>query len=702
MRRLKKTCAVTLSAAMVLGMVAGDGTICLAAENIEKEETVYVNQTADGATSDITVSDWLKNITGTGEISDVSNLKNIKNVKGDETFTSGKNGTLTWKADNADIYYQGTSDEELPIGVTISYKLDGKEIKPEDLAGKSGKLTITIQYENHSTYEDDIDGVTTRMNTPFLMASAVILPVDNFSNVEISQGKMVSEGSNQILLAYGMPGFSDSLKLSDDLKEDLEESLSDTVTITADTTDCSIESIYTVAASDIISEMEIDDEGDLDDLEDAVNDLVDATDELISGSLDLSDGLTTLQDNFKTYASGVNDVSKGASDLSTGAGKLSNGITQYTNGVSSLTSGTTSYVKGTKSLAAGVTQYVDGEKQLSAGASNLSAGISSFAAQYSNLQGGFSQYVNTVNGIADRLGTLPEMMGGVQQGMEAIGNSLGVAAAACTTQETKDYSGIISALESMAANEDVTDEDKQTINSAISAILALQGDVNAANGKIGKAKEGIGAASQTVSGVAGKLQQSSVSVTAEDIKKLKESGNTLITSAQALNDQGVAELAKGSESLCNGFKQLDANNDALLSGAKQLTDNSAALTNGIASLNANTKTLTDSAKALSKGAKTLDSGANKLNASTGDVTDGIDKLQSGSVELKDGTQRFKDEGTGKLKNEYDDKVKTALERFKSLAGEDAGYKSFSGLADGMEGSAKFIFQTEGISAKEDK
>lgn len=699
MKRLKKTCAVTLSAAMVLGMVAGNGTICLAAENIEKDETVYVNQTADGAISEITVSDWLKNVTGNGDISDVSNLKNIKNVKGDETFTNGNDGKITWKADNADIYYQGTSDEELPIGVSISYKLDGKDIKPEELAGKSGRLTITIQYTNHSTYEDNIGGKTMKMNTPFLMASAVILPVDNFSNVEISQGKMVSEGSNQILLAYGMPGFSDSLQLSDDMKDDLEESIGDIVTITADTTDCAIEPIYTVATSDIISELEIDEGGDIDDLENAVNDLVDATDELISGSTDLSDGLTTLQDNFKTYASGVNDVSKGASDLSAGAGKLSEGITQYTDGVTTLTGGAATYVNGTKSLAAGVTQYVNGEKQLSAGAATLSNGVSSFASQYDKLQGGFSQYVNTVNGIADMLGTLPEMMGGVQQGMEKVGTSLGAASAACTTQETRDYSGVLSALESMAADENTSDADKQTINSAIRAIEALQGDVSEANGKIGKAKEGIGAASQTVAAVAGNMQQSAVSVSAEDIKKLKESGNTLLSSAQALNDQGVVELSKGSKSLCDGFKQLDANNDTLLSGAKQLTDNSVNLTNGIAALNVNTKTLTDSAKTLSQGAKKLNSGANKLNQSTGDVTDGIHKLQSGSVELKDGTQKMKDEGTGKLRNEFNDKVKTALERFQSLAGDEAGYKSFSGIADGMEGSVKFIIQTEGVSAK---
>lgn len=268
MKYLKKTCAITLSAAMVLGLAAGNGNISYAAGNVEKEETVYINQETDGTVSSITVSDWLKNVTEKGEILDTSKLSDIKNVKGNEVFKEGSNGELTWEAEGEDIYYQGTSNEELPVGVKITYKLDGVAIAPSQLAGKSGKLTITIHYENNAVYEDKINGKTIRMNTPFLMASALILPVDNFENIEISQGKMISEGSNQILVAYGMPGLSDSLDLSEDIKKDLEESLSDTVTITADVKDVSINSIYTVATSDVFSDIDLDTSGDVNDLED--------------------------------------------------------------------------------------------------------------------------------------------------------------------------------------------------------------------------------------------------------------------------------------------------------------------------------------------------------------------------------------------------------------------------------------------------
>ena len=277
MRLLKKTCAVTVSAAMAVGLFMGNGSVSYAADKVEKEETVYVKLESDGTVKEITVSDWLKNVTGTGDVEDVSNLNDIKNVKGDETFEQGKDGKIIWKSDNKDIYYQGTSNQKLPVGIQVSYQLDGKDVKPSEIVGKSGALTMIIQYENHNTYEDQINGEKVKMNTPFLMASAIILPVDHFSEVKVSQGKLVSEGNNQILVIYGIPGFSDSLDLSGNLKDEMDKKLSDTITIEANVTDFSLGDIYTVATSEEFSDIELEDESGTVDVENAVNDLVEAT-----------------------------------------------------------------------------------------------------------------------------------------------------------------------------------------------------------------------------------------------------------------------------------------------------------------------------------------------------------------------------------------------------------------------------------------
>ena len=701
MRYLKKTCAVTLSAAMVLGLAATAGNVSYAATNVEKEETVYVNQDATGSVEEVTVSNWLKNVTGTGNVEDVSNLKDIKNVKGDETFTQGSDGKITWKADNEDIYYQGTTDEKPPVGVKISYQLDGKDVKAEDLAGKSGELTMTIQYENNSTFEDTVDGKNVKMNTPFLMASAVILPVDTFSEVTVSQGKLVSEGSNQILVAYGMPGLADSLNLSDDMKEEMNEKLGDTVTVKATVKDFEMGSIYTVASSSEFSDIDLDDDSDMNDLEDAVNDLADATDELISGSSDLSDGLTTLKDSFKTYASGVNTVSKGASDLSDGASKLSKGVTQYTNGVTTLTNGTNQYVTGANQLTTGVSQYVAGEKQIDAGVTTLYTGAKDLPTLYAEFDSGLSQYVSAVNALPSQLGPMMK-----QQIAQKIS---GITGTYSDTMKNNEQGSISVGVQIAKSNLDTAATAKK-IASQFTTLKETEQD--ALQQQIEKALEGAlqtGAASQkavdqklvdaTGTAVASEVEKTDIDLSSNsDFATLIASGNKLVTSSGQLKT-GITSVTSGIKSLYDGVKQLSNANDTLLKGASTLSKSGISLTEGIKSLTSNSKTLSSSAAQLSQGASKLSKGAGKLDSATKEVTDGVNKLQDGSVTLLDGMNQFKDEGTGKLQSEYNSKIKTVMDRFKAITKDADEYKTFSGISDDMNGSVKFIFQTEEIKNK---
>ena len=694
MRYLKKTCAITMSAAMVLGLAATAGNVSYAATNVEKEETVYVNQDAAGSVEEVTVSNWLKNVTGTGDVEDVSNLNDIKNVKGDETYTQGSDGKITWKADNEDIYYQGTTDEKPPVGVKISYQLDGKDIKAEDLAGKSGELTMTIQYENNSTFEDTVDGKKVEMNTPFLMASAVILPVDTFSEVTVSQGKLVSEGSNQILVAYGMPGLADSLNLSDDMKEEMNEKLGDTVTIKATVKDFEMGSIYTVASSSEFSDIDLDDDSDMNDLEDSVNDLADATDELISGSSDLSDGLTTLKDNFKTYASGVNTVSKGASDLSDGASKLSKGVTQYTNGVTTLTNGTNQYVTGTNQLTAGVNQYVAGEQQIDAGVTTLYNAAKDFPTQYETFHNSLSTYVSTVNALPSQLGTMMkgEVSQQVNQIIDTYNKQMAVDRTNTVIQQAQNNSDVAKMISDTATalglNEQQAAGFAKAMYQAIGTGAQIQSGVDQEVAK------------QTGEGVAKKVSDTTIDLSSnENFAKLIAGGNALVSASNDQIKPGITSVTGGIKSIYDGVKQLSNANQTLLDGASTLSKSGISLTEGIKSLTSNSKTLSSSAKELSKGATKLSKGASKLNGATKELKTGVNKLQDGSVTLLDGMNQFKDEGTGKLQSEYNSKIKTVMDRFKAITKDADEYNTFSGISDDMNGSVKFIFQTEEIKNK---
>ncbi|MCM1496873.1 MAG: hypothetical protein NC124_00205 [Clostridium sp.] len=684
MKYWKKTCAAVLSAAMILSLPVGTGKVSYAAENVEKEETVYVNLGEDGTVQDITVSDWLKNVSGNSDITDVSNLDEIKNVKGEEEFTKEGEGKLTWKANNADIYYQGKTDEALPVGVTVSYQLDGREIKPDELAGKSGKVTMTIRYENKEIFEKEIDGEKTQMNIPFLMASAIILPVDTFSNVTVSQGKMVSEGSNQIVVAYGMPGLSESLNLSKELNGELNEKISDTVTITADVNEFVLGSIYTVATSDEFADIELTEDSDINDVEAAINDLANATDELLAGSEKLSDGLTSLQDNFKTYAKGVDDVSDGAEDLSKGAGKLAEGVSKYTEGVKTITTGASQYVTGAQTLAAGVGSYIEGEKLIDAGTTELYNQTQAFPAQYGQFSEGLLQYINGVNGIAGSAGELSAGSKQLAEGMTKVNGGLEQLNASYA-----NYSNVLSQMRSIA--DGLEDEElKQQLQAMIAALEEI---VAAQQGNVGVLKS---AASDLTA--ATEKMADGMAVLNGKAPELVAAGDTLKTYNTQIGN-GISGVAGGISSLYEGVKTLSANNEALLNGAATLTTKGLDLTAGIDLLSDSTGTLTASAKKLSKGAGKLSDGASKLDGATKDVSDGVNKLQSGSLELFDGLNRFKSEGTGKLQLEYNQNIKTVIERFRSLTEGAQDYKTFSGIADGMDGKVKFIFQTAEISAE---
>lgn len=169
-----------------------DDSIKFSEKEIGKEETVYVLADSTGKERKVIVSDHLINDENKDTIEDASTLKDIENVKGDETFKQD-GSKLTWQADGNDIYYQGTSTKETPVSQTITYSLDGKEVKPEELAGKSGKVTIRFDYTNNETVKTKIDGKEEEIYVPFAAISGMVLD-DSFSNVKVTNGKVISDG----------------------------------------------------------------------------------------------------------------------------------------------------------------------------------------------------------------------------------------------------------------------------------------------------------------------------------------------------------------------------------------------------------------------------------------------------------------------------------------------------------------------------
>lgn len=335
-RGLTTSLAVGMSVMMGAVPVFAAGTSS-DADAVYKEEAVYVNADATGTIDEVTVSNWLKNSGSvSGSLTDASTLKDIKNVKGDETFKASGD-TLTWNTDGEDIYYQGTTDQDLPVSVKLTYYLDGKEIKPADLKGKSGHLKIQVDYTNKEKKTVSVDGKQEEVYTPFVMMTGMILPNETFSNVTIDNGKVISDGSKNIVVGFGMPGMKESLNLDESKTEDL--TIPESLCVEADVTDFTMSSTFTVALTDLLDDIDFDNIVDVDSLKSSLDELEDAALQLVSGSDTLADGAGTLADGVNSYTEGADTLNDAIQKYLGSNGELNGSVTEYVNGVNKVVKG---------------------------------------------------------------------------------------------------------------------------------------------------------------------------------------------------------------------------------------------------------------------------------------------------------------------------------------------------------------------------
>lgn len=559
-------------------LIVGLGSFVLATDpgtNTEKEETVYVITDPAGSPNEVIVSDWLKNPEEKNSVKDYSELQNIEVVKGDAS-SSGSGKDLIWSSDGQDVYYQGTSSKELPVGVNMTYLLDGKEIPADDLAGKSGTLTIRIQYQNHTEQTVEIDGQEVSMSVPFLMASGLIFDNDTCRDLTVDHGMVENDGDRSIVLCYGMPGLSKSLARTDS-EETAVPDLPDTVEITAEVTDFHLETVVTAASCSFLNDLDLDQIGSLDELETSLNDLEDAaqalldgTGELLDGTVSLQDGTTQLQEGAKTLSDGAGALDSGAGDLSTGASSLSTGAASLSSSMGTLAAGIGSAYAGSQNLSGGLSQ-------LKTGADDLASGLAQLQVAAAALQSGLSGQSSA--GV-DPSGVLQNAVSVEQQAIAAL--------QALDTDGT--YADLIASLQTSAQNE-------AAILSAYESTPEVPGDVTTL---VGALKTGIDSAA------AGATQLSSGLSGAE-------TGASQLTAGLGAAVAGSTQLCSGAKALADGASSLESGSLALKSGTAQLSQGAVSLYDG-------TEELADGVKQLHDGAAELQDGMLEFQE------EGIEKL----------------------------------------------------------------------------
>jgi len=307
----------------------------------EKTETVYSVLNSDGSISDTIVSSWLHDEDGINNIKETLNLTDVKNIKSNEKPSKDGN-TYTWNAKGNDVYYEGTATKQLPVSVKIRYELDGQEISANDIQGKSGHLKLTISFTNNYSEVKNINGKSIVVHPSYLAGGMLNMSTGKFSNVKCESGKIVNDGTNEMLAFANIPGLNETLKSAGLDKVNNQLGISDDVTVEADVNDFDLGSIMVGMTNEIDLASELGDIGSVSELTDGIDQLIEADDQLIDGSKQLYDGTTQLKEQAAPLVGSsdqVRQLSAGAIQLNDGVKALQTGISQYTAGASAINEG---------------------------------------------------------------------------------------------------------------------------------------------------------------------------------------------------------------------------------------------------------------------------------------------------------------------------------------------------------------------------
>ena len=635
-----------------------------------KDETVYVIANAEGSVKKIIVSDWIKNSLNEKNLKDKSELKDIKNVKGDESYVMDSDNMRVWNADGADIYYQGTISKELPVDLKVSYKLDGKAVSADEIAGKSGKATIRFDYVNKQYSEVTIDGKTEKIYVPFVMLTGLMLDNDVFTNVEVSNGKLINDGDRTVVAGFALPGLKENLALDSSKIE-----IPDYVEVTADVKNFSLTTTLTLATNSLFNEFDTSKLNTADDLQAQLNELTSGMSKLIDGSSELYGGLTTLLSKSKELAAGVDKLASGTNELASGTAALNAGLNTLVSKNGDLTAGAAKVFDTL--LATVTTQFKDNGITVSLTKENYKSELNSLLSNPTDAQK--AELIAVANSTIEaklKENNVPEPY------YKAVKVMLAEKLAAGKTLEAA-MAEIAPVLKNAAEVEKALADDTLDRNEALINGLIQMGVPESQADMIAKISLYL-----TV-----KNNQPLTSVTSN------------VTTAIAMATDAQTVLAAKNDSAA------DAKINALclklaLSTLKPSVETAVASLDsynefyqGILAYTAGVKSASDGSAKVNAGAAELKNGAEQLKAGTEQLVPGVEQLADGSKQLADGIKELNEKGISKITGLAGKDLQNLVDRVKATVEVSKSYKSFAGISDEADGSVKFIYKTDEVKSK---
>ena len=612
---------------------------------VSKDETVYVLARADGSVQKIIVSDWLKNSLNNAAVSDRSELTDVENVKGDETYTMDGDDMRVWDAQGNDIYYQGNIEKELPVDLNVTYKLDGKPISADDLAGKSGRVTIRFDYQNKQYETIEIDGKQEKIYVPFAVLTGVLLDDDVFTNVDVTNGKLINDGSRTVVIGIAFPGLQENLAISKDKLE-----IPDYVEITADANNFQLDMTVTLATNEVFNEFDADSFDSVSELRASVEELTDAMDQLTGG---------------------VESLKNGASSLDTGAAELSDGLNTL--------------ASNNDTLNAGAKQIFD--TLLSTANTQLAAaGLNVPTLTVEN----YAQVLNSLIASMDENAIYQQAQTQVTAAVEAQRGSIEQQVTVAVREE-------VTAQVTAAVRGEVAAQVTQNIRNTVAGQVIQLGlhmdkasyDAAVSAGQINQETQG-----QIEAAIEQQMQSEQV------LAQLQAATDTQMAT-QPIQDTIAAKTSEQMQS--DAIKQTITEQTELQIQkivSEQMASNEvqaqlAAAGEGAKSIIA-LKSSLDSYNVFYLGLQSYTAGVADAAAGAETLKAGTAQFSAGASELYDGLNEFYEEGIQKLENAADGDLDELMTRFRATRDVSLRYKDFAGASEDMDGQVRFIYRTDAV------
>ena len=623
--------------------------------SITKTQTVYTVLDQDGNVISTTVSAWLHGEQGIHDLHDKTDLQNVYDIHTDES-NACENGVCVWNSDDSDLYYQGTSDSQLPVAVTMHATLDHETIPMAQLPGKTGHLELKLSFENTQSEVYDINGNAVDVHPLIPLVGGVMLDRDHIRNITVSQGNVISDGSSQIALFMAVPGFKDMLKQTDVAGEADVSLPSDEITISCDVSDAPKLSFRMASAGSISLEDLLAMENPLDELVNGIAQLSDAGNQLKDGSQQLLEGTQTLIDQSSPLLAGspkVRSLSQGVAQLDDGAKRLQAALRQYTGGVSALSAGT-----------AGLSAIPQGAKKIDDALNN------DLLTAVKAVQNGLSQMKQQVQSVStsDQMQALTVQIESAQSALQSL--SALVDNDEQILQSMADTLGQISVTLPQTVDSDALNQTAQTVMTTLASSIVLLNQSAAALPE-GEAKTAVlqnvqslsanaqslgtqfDVLSQSLNSVSNVLagMEETVSGSLQQVSALKQDISTglqvLQQMKQMMENLDLTVYTDMQKDMCDGIDRLIAGTDALQGGIVQISDGLSLLVSqsesGIGQIQYASALLDENGSALNTGMDQIVNGTDTLAQQKDSFTalaDGLDALGEAFVSLNDGARQL--------------------------------------------------------------